>query len=66
MEFSFLLLIFFIKAYVVDTHLIFFNKMQFKWNIGLVKGGYPVNIFLISPQKYMLWVLIRKALPRRF
>ena len=24
------------------------------------------NIFLISPQKHMLWVLIRSALVRRF
>ena len=31
--------------------------------IGLDKGGYPVNIFLISPQKHMLWVLIRSASP---
>ena len=30
-------------------------------NIGLDKGGYPVNIFLISPQKHMLWVLIRST-----
>ena len=29
--------------------------------IGLDKGGYLVNIFLISPQKHMLWVLIRSA-----
>ena len=26
--------------------------------IGLDKIGYQVNIFLISPQKHMLWVLI--------
>ena len=25
-----------------------------------------INIFLISPQKHMLWVLIRSALPRHF
>ena len=25
------------------------------------KGRYPVNIFLISPRKHMLWVLIRSA-----
>ena len=30
-------------------------------HIGLDKGGYPVNIFLISPRKHMLWVLIRSA-----
>ena len=35
-------------------------------NIGLDKGGYPVNIFLISPWKHMLWVLIWSALARRF
>ena len=34
--------------------------------IGLDKGGHPVNIFLISPQKHMLWVLIRSASARRF
>ena len=34
-------------------------------SIGLDKGGYNVNIFLISPQKHMLWVLIRSALVRR-
>ena len=27
--------------------------------IGLDKSGYQVNIFLISPQKHMLWALIR-------
>ena len=35
-------------------------------SIGLVKRGYLVNIFLISPRKHMLWVLIRSALVRRF
>ena len=35
-------------------------------DIGLDKGEYPVNIFLISPQKHMLWVLIRSASARRF
>ena len=29
--------------------------------IGLDKEGYPVNIFLISPWKHMLLVLIRSA-----
>ena len=29
--------------------------------IGPDKNGYRVNIFLISPQKHMLWVLIRSA-----
>ena len=31
--------------------------------IGLDKGGYPVNIFLISPQKHMLWYSLEA--PRR-
>ena len=30
-------------------------------NIDPVKKGYQVNIFLISPQKPMLWLLIRSA-----
>ena len=34
--------------------------------IGLDKGGYPVNIFLISARKLMLWVLIRSASARHF
>ena len=34
--------------------------------IGLDKGGYLVNIFLISPQKHILWVLIRSASMRHF
>ena len=33
---------------------------------GLDKSGYQVNIFLISPRKRMLWVLIRSASPRHF
>ena len=28
---------------------------------GLDKSGYQMNTFLISPQKHMLWVLIRSA-----
>ena len=42
-----------------------------RWALGLLlrlgfiiatdKRGYPHNIFLISPQKHMLWVLIRSA-----
>ena len=35
-------------------------------HVGLDKGGYLVNIFLISPQKHMLWVLIRSASVRHF
>ena len=39
---------------------------HFKTNsIGLDKSGHPLNIF-ISPQKHMLWVLIRSASSRRF
>ena len=29
--------------------------------IGLDKSGYQVNIFLISPQKHMLWIFFRSA-----
>ena len=34
--------------------------LDFK-SIGLDKEGYRANIFLISPRKHMLWVLIRSA-----
>ena len=34
---------------------------HFFLSIGLDKSEYQVNIFLISPQKCMLWVLIRSA-----
>ena len=34
--------------------------------ISLDKSGYQVNIFLISQQKHMLWVLIRSTLERFF
>ena len=34
--------------------------------IGLDKGGYPVNIFIISAQKIILCILIRSASARRF
>ena len=37
------------KTYVVDT-------------IGLDKGGYLVNIFLISPRKHMLWYSLEAPL----
>ena len=30
-------------------------------HIATDKRGYPHNIFLISPRKHMLWVLIRSA-----
>ena len=35
-------------------------------NVGLERSGYQVNIFLISPRKHMLWVLIRSASLRHF
>ena len=34
--------------------------------IATDKRGYPHDIFLISPQKHMLWVLIRSASLRHF
>ena len=34
--------------------------------IATDKRGYPHNIFLISQQIHMLWVLIRSALLRHF
>ena len=43
---------------ISDTEVLF--------NIGLDKGGYSAIIFLISQRKHMLWVLIRRALVRRF
>ena len=45
------------------------NLLSVEFNhtcIGLDKSGYQVNIFLISPQKHMLWVFIRSASARRF
>ena len=35
--------------------------MRWRLIIGLDKRGYQINIFLISPQKHMLWVLIRST-----
>ena len=35
---------------------IFYCRRRNKnFHIGLDKSGYPVNIFLISPRKHMLW-----------
>ena len=31
------------------------------YSIALDKSGYRDDIFLISPQKHMLWVIIRSA-----
>ena len=36
---------------------------KFESIIGLDKGWYLENIFLISPRKHMLWVFIRSASP---
>ena len=60
-----------VKSYSLLSHLIIFvfkhvydetvNK-----SIATDNRGYPHNIFLISLQKHMLWVLIRSASPRHF
>ena len=45
------------------------NSEDLQEQSGLIatdKRGYPHNIFLISPQKHMLWVLIRSTSPKRF
>ena len=43
------------------------NTLRLKTvSIGPDKSGYQVNNFLISPRKYMLWVLIRRASARHF
>ena len=59
-----------IRSFVVllQNHWMLQNIMAFEKPviIGLDKSGYQVYIFLISPQKHMLWVLIRSASPRRF
>ena len=49
-----------------DGHLGYQNGTILAILIGLDKGGYPINIFLISPRKHMLWVLIRSASARHF
>ena len=36
------------------------------FNMALDKRGYSGNIFLISPQKHMLWLLIRSTMMRHF
>ena len=47
-----------------DSHLPFSPFGFIIFNIATDKRGYPHNIFLISPRKHMLWVLIRSASPR--
>ena len=34
-------------------------RLFYNFNIGLDKSGYKVNIFLISPQIHILWVIRR-------
>ena len=53
-------------AVLKQNHWILQNVSMDSKCIGLDKGGYLVNIFLISPRKHMLWVLIRSALARLF
>ena len=53
--------------HVLLSNLLLFFMLWYKVNficpmtmiIGLDKSGYQMNIFLISPRKHMLWVLIR-------
>ena len=44
-----------------NSEILLKKKKKVRWPIGLDKGGYHVNIFLISPWKHMLWVFIRGA-----
>ena len=48
-------------VFLITKHINFFLIKKCILCIGLDKGGYMVNIFLISPQKCMLCVLIRSA-----
>ena len=49
------------EANVLDAGVFFFLL-----SIATDKRGYPHNIFRISRQIHMLWVLIRSAPARRF
>ena len=49
-------------SYRKSTHLSVITNIH----VATGKRGYPHNIFLISPRKHMLWVLIRSASPRHF
>ena len=42
------------------------EKLALQPYIAPDKRGYPHNISFILPQKYVLWVPIRSASPRRF
>ena len=48
-----------IVAYPVDDYSE--PSLQQQHFINADKRGYPHNIFLISPRKHMLWVLIRSS-----
>ena len=52
-----------ISVYITDHHTV---QLIASTIIATDKRGYPHNIFLTSPRKHMLWVLIRSASPRRF
>ena len=43
------------KSRTNDQH----NSWRYKTIIVQDERGYPYNVFLISPQKHMLWVLIK-------
>ena len=53
------------KGIEVDSEAIK-KKLVLRQYIALDKSGYQVYIFLISPRKHMLWVLIRSASVRHF
>ena len=46
-----ILLLFDCKKHLIKSY----ECLITKYIIGLDKGGYPINIFLISPRKHMLW-----------
>ena len=54
------------KNHLTEVVHLTYHFIEDKKTIGLDKGGYPVNIFLIPPRKHMLWVCIRSASARRF
>ena len=51
---------------VISLEVLFIPLREEIIPIAADKRGYPHNIFLISPRKHMLWVLIRSASSRRF
>ena len=48
----------------ICLHVQDYNLLMTQLQIGV--RGYPEIFFLISPQKHMLWVLIRSASVRHF